>query len=159
MGRRSSHCDAGGRAALAALAAVVAGRRDVQAYYLSFSDWAADGSCPVAKLSQCLLRARSKKAFLADWGSAGSRSQDGWPYAYVGDCRHDSNLHLCGKQPCAERSARIAQRSGKSGNRETCFGSPCSWVCRRVPGWLGTAPGSSRGRVLGDQHPSGAKVS
>lgn len=45
-----THCDAGGRAALAALAAVVAGRRDVQAYYLSFSDWAADVNCPVAKL-------------------------------------------------------------------------------------------------------------
>ncbi len=44
-----THCDAGGRAALAALAAVVAGQRDVKAYYLSFSDWAADGSCPIAK--------------------------------------------------------------------------------------------------------------
>lgn len=41
------HCDAGGRAALAALAAVAAGHRDVSAYYLSYSDWAADGSCAV----------------------------------------------------------------------------------------------------------------
>ncbi|WP_275944881.1 sulfurtransferase, partial [Listeria monocytogenes] len=40
-----THCDGGGRAALAALAAVAAGHRDVSAYYLSFSDWAADGSC------------------------------------------------------------------------------------------------------------------
>jgi thiosulfate/3-mercaptopyruvate sulfurtransferase len=45
-----THCDAGGRAALAALAAVVAGQRDVSTYYLSFSDWAADGSCPVVQL-------------------------------------------------------------------------------------------------------------
>lgn len=44
-----THCDAGGRAALAALAAVAAGQREVSAYYLSFSDWAADGSCPVVK--------------------------------------------------------------------------------------------------------------
>lgn len=44
-----THCDAGGRAALAALAAVVAGQRDVSAYYLSFSDWAADASLPVVK--------------------------------------------------------------------------------------------------------------
>lgn len=44
-----THCDAGGRAALAALAAVVAGQREVYAYYLSFSDWAADGTCPVVK--------------------------------------------------------------------------------------------------------------
>lgn len=44
-----THCDAGGRAALSALAAVVAGQRDVYAYYLSFSDWAADGSCPIVK--------------------------------------------------------------------------------------------------------------
>lgn len=44
-----THCDAGGRAALAALAALVAGQRDVHAYYLSFSDWAADESCPIAR--------------------------------------------------------------------------------------------------------------
>ena len=42
-----THCDAGGRAALAALAAVAAGHRDVSAYYLSYSDWAADGTCAV----------------------------------------------------------------------------------------------------------------
>ena len=44
-----THCDARGRAALAALAAVVAGQRDVSTYYLSFSDWAADDSCPVVQ--------------------------------------------------------------------------------------------------------------
>lgn len=44
-----THCDAGGRAALAALAAVQAGYRDVSAYYLSFSDWAADERCPVVQ--------------------------------------------------------------------------------------------------------------
>ena len=43
-----SHCNGGGRAALAALAAVVAGRKDVRVYYLSFADWAADESCPIA---------------------------------------------------------------------------------------------------------------
>ncbi|WP_244635883.1 sulfurtransferase [Chthonobacter albigriseus] len=42
-----THCDAGGRAALAALALVEAGYRDVAAYYLSFSDRAADRACPV----------------------------------------------------------------------------------------------------------------
>ncbi len=42
-----THCDAGGRAALAALAAVAAGHRDVSAYYLSYSDWAADRTCAV----------------------------------------------------------------------------------------------------------------
>lgn len=42
-----SHCNGGGRAALAALAAVVAGRDNVHVYYLSFADWAADQSCPV----------------------------------------------------------------------------------------------------------------
>lgn len=40
-----SHCNGGGRAALAALAAMVAGRDDVHVYYLSFADWAADDSC------------------------------------------------------------------------------------------------------------------
>jgi thiosulfate/3-mercaptopyruvate sulfurtransferase len=40
-----SHCNGGGRAALAALAAVVAGRKEVSVYYLSFADWAADESC------------------------------------------------------------------------------------------------------------------
>lgn len=42
-----SHCNGGGRAALAALAAVVAGKADVHVYYLSFADWAADESCPI----------------------------------------------------------------------------------------------------------------
>jgi len=42
-----THCNGGGRAALAALAAVMAGRRDVRVYYLSFADWAADESCPI----------------------------------------------------------------------------------------------------------------
>jgi thiosulfate/3-mercaptopyruvate sulfurtransferase len=44
-----THCDAGGRAALAALAAVAAGYRDVSTYYLSFSDWSADAACPVVR--------------------------------------------------------------------------------------------------------------
>lgn len=43
-----THCDGGGRAALAALAAVQAGFTKVDAYYLSFSDWAKDESCPLA---------------------------------------------------------------------------------------------------------------
>lgn len=43
-----THCNGGGRAALAALAAVVAGQKDVRVYYLSFADWADDESCPVA---------------------------------------------------------------------------------------------------------------
>ncbi|RWL17916.1 MAG: rhodanese family protein [Mesorhizobium sp.] len=42
-----THCDGGGRAALAAAAAVRAGYDDVRAYYLSFADWATDESCPV----------------------------------------------------------------------------------------------------------------
>jgi thiosulfate/3-mercaptopyruvate sulfurtransferase len=42
-----THCDGGGRAALAALAAVEAGFSKVDAYYLSFSDWAKDESCPL----------------------------------------------------------------------------------------------------------------
>lgn len=44
-----THCDGGGRAALAALAAVRAGFTNVAAYYLSFSDWSRDESCPVVK--------------------------------------------------------------------------------------------------------------
>ncbi len=44
-----THCDGGGRAALAALAAVSAGQQDVSAYYLSFSDWAKDETCPVVR--------------------------------------------------------------------------------------------------------------
>lgn len=43
-----SHCNGGGRAALAALAAVVAGHENVHVYYLSFADWAADEACPIA---------------------------------------------------------------------------------------------------------------
>lgn len=42
-----THCQAGGRAALAALAAVQAGYTDVSNYYLSFGDWAVDDSCPL----------------------------------------------------------------------------------------------------------------
>lgn len=42
-----SHCNGGGRAALAALAAVLVGRNDVHVYYLSFADWAADESCSI----------------------------------------------------------------------------------------------------------------
>lgn len=44
-----THCDGGGRAALAAVAAVRAGYDDVRAYYLSFSDWAKDESCPIVR--------------------------------------------------------------------------------------------------------------
>lgn len=42
-----THCDGGGRASLAALAAVEAGFGPVENYYLSFGDWAGDLSCPV----------------------------------------------------------------------------------------------------------------
>ncbi|MDR7144987.1 rhodanese-like domain-containing protein [Rhizobium sp. BE258] len=42
-----THCDGGGRAALAAAVAARAGYEDVRAYYLSFADWAKDDSCPV----------------------------------------------------------------------------------------------------------------
>lgn len=42
-----THCDGGGRAALAALAALRAGYDDVRVYYLSFADWAKDESCPI----------------------------------------------------------------------------------------------------------------
>lgn len=42
-----THCDGGGRASLAALAAERAGYGPVMNYYLSFGDWAADASCPV----------------------------------------------------------------------------------------------------------------
>ncbi|PWK60647.1 sulfurtransferase [Roseicyclus mahoneyensis] len=44
-----THCNGGGRGALAALAAVVAGQKDVRVYYLGFADWAADESCPVLR--------------------------------------------------------------------------------------------------------------
>jgi rhodanese-related sulfurtransferase len=42
-----THCDGGGRAALAAIAAVRAGFDDFAVYYLSFSDWAKDETCPI----------------------------------------------------------------------------------------------------------------
>jgi len=42
-----THCDGGGRASLAALAAQRAGYGPVLNYYLSYGDWAADASCPV----------------------------------------------------------------------------------------------------------------
>jgi thiosulfate/3-mercaptopyruvate sulfurtransferase len=42
-----THCDGGGRAALAAMAAIRAGYPDVRVYYLSFADWAKDESCPI----------------------------------------------------------------------------------------------------------------
>jgi thiosulfate/3-mercaptopyruvate sulfurtransferase len=42
-----THCEGGGRAALAAAAAVRAGFDDVRVYYLSFADWARDESCPI----------------------------------------------------------------------------------------------------------------
>jgi thiosulfate/3-mercaptopyruvate sulfurtransferase len=44
-----THCDGGGRAALAAVAAVRAGYADIHAYYLSFADWAKDESCPITR--------------------------------------------------------------------------------------------------------------
>lgn len=43
-----THCQAGGRSSLAALAAVYAGYGPVENYYLSFGDWAADATCPLA---------------------------------------------------------------------------------------------------------------
>jgi thiosulfate/3-mercaptopyruvate sulfurtransferase len=42
-----THCQGGGRAALAALAAARAGYGPVVSYYLSFGDWSADITCPV----------------------------------------------------------------------------------------------------------------
>ncbi|MBA4028353.1 MAG: rhodanese family protein [Planctomyces sp.] len=42
-----THCDSGGRAALASLAAARAGYGPVVNYYLSFGDWAKDATCPV----------------------------------------------------------------------------------------------------------------
>lgn len=44
-----THCQSGGRASLAALAAERAGYKHVINYYQSFSDWAADSSCPISK--------------------------------------------------------------------------------------------------------------
>lgn len=42
-----AHCESGGRSSLAALAAYRAGYGPILNYYLSFSDWTADVSCPV----------------------------------------------------------------------------------------------------------------
>jgi len=44
-----THCEGGGRAALAAAAAARAGFDDVRVYYLSFADWARDESCPIVR--------------------------------------------------------------------------------------------------------------
>jgi thiosulfate/3-mercaptopyruvate sulfurtransferase len=44
-----THCEGGGRAALAAAAAVRAGFEHVQVYYHSFSEWARDPTCPVVR--------------------------------------------------------------------------------------------------------------
>lgn len=44
-----THCEGGGRAALAAAAAVRAGYDDVRVYYLSFGDWVRDDTCPVVR--------------------------------------------------------------------------------------------------------------
>lgn len=44
-----THCDGGGRASLAALAASRAGYGPVLNYYLSYGDWAADATCPVVR--------------------------------------------------------------------------------------------------------------
>ena len=44
-----THCEGGGRAALAAAAAVRAGYGDVRVYYHSFSDWSRDDTCPVVR--------------------------------------------------------------------------------------------------------------
>lgn len=42
-----THCESGGRASLAAVAAIRAGFGTVSNYYRSFSDWSADASCPL----------------------------------------------------------------------------------------------------------------
>ena len=44
-----THCEGGGRAALAAAAAARAGFDDVRVYYLSFADWVRDDSCPIVR--------------------------------------------------------------------------------------------------------------
>lgn len=44
-----THCEGGGRATLAAAAAVRAGFGDVRVYYLSFADWVRDESCPIVQ--------------------------------------------------------------------------------------------------------------
>ena len=43
-----THCQSGGRASLAALAAKRAGFADVSNYYMSFGEWAQDETCPLA---------------------------------------------------------------------------------------------------------------
>ena len=45
-----THCEGGGRAALAAAAAQRAGFDEVRVYYLSFADWARDESCPIVRV-------------------------------------------------------------------------------------------------------------
>src|SRR5581483_3002974 len=47
--RLITHCDGGGRAALAAIAALRSGHTDVHVYYLSFADWAKDETCPIVR--------------------------------------------------------------------------------------------------------------
>lgn len=42
-----AHCQSGGRSSLAALAALEAGFGPVSNYYMSFSEWSADESCPL----------------------------------------------------------------------------------------------------------------
>lgn len=44
-----THGKGGGRATLAAAAAIRAGYGDVRVYYLSFADWARDESCPIVR--------------------------------------------------------------------------------------------------------------
>ena len=44
-----THCEGGGRAALAAAAAVRAAYGDVRVYYLSFADWVRDEACPIVR--------------------------------------------------------------------------------------------------------------
>lgn len=44
-----THCEGGGRAALAAAAALRAGYHDVRVYYLSFGDWVRDETCPIVR--------------------------------------------------------------------------------------------------------------
>ena len=41
------HCQSGGRASLAALAAMKAGYKNISNYYMSFGEWAMDETCPL----------------------------------------------------------------------------------------------------------------
>jgi 3-mercaptopyruvate sulfurtransferase SseA len=43
------YCQSGGRASLAALAAVRAGYTNVTNYYMSMGEWLGDESCPIQK--------------------------------------------------------------------------------------------------------------